>query len=153
MPNETITSRFPEGWETASVVEYKKPLSRPPAIWRISTNEFAAAMTAVERRRPPTRRPQPANAVLNDAQIASVIGRLKLTKEQIPYWQKVEASLPEVVWERKQGDRPRLESTSLERFKEAAAPFVATLSAKQQSEIQGLANIVGLRLNPPAPLD
>ena len=150
-PNEAITSRFPEGWEAASVVEHKKPLSRPPVMWRMSTNEFAAAVTAVERLRPPPRRPQPANAVLNDAQIASMMGRLKLTREQIPYWQKVEASLREVVWERKQGDRPRLEPSSLERFKEAATPFVATLSAKQQSEIQGLANIVGLRLDPPRP--
>ena len=150
-PNEAIASRFPEGWEAASVVEYKKPLSRPPAMLRMSTNEFVAAVTAVERLRPPPRRPQPANAVLNDAQIASMMGRLKLTKEQIPYWQKVEASLREVVWERKHGDRPRLEPSSLERLKEAATPFVATLSAKQQSEIQGLANMVGLRLDQPRP--
>jgi hypothetical protein len=40
-----------------------------------------------------------------------------------------------------------LEARSLERFKETAAPFVATLNAKQRSEIQALANIVGLQLN------
>ena len=75
------------------------------------------------------------------------MARLKLTKQQIPYWQKVETSLREVVWDRKHGNRPRLEPSSLERFKEAAAPFLATLSAKQKSEIDELANIVGLRLN------
>ena len=85
--------------------------------------------------------------MFNDAQIASMKDRLELTKEQEPYWQEVEASLREVVWDRSHGDRPRLEPSSLERFKEAAAPFVATLSAKQRSEIQALANIVGLQLN------
>ena len=85
--------------------------------------------------------------MFNDAQIASIKNRLKLTEEQEPYWQEVEASLREVVWDRSRGDRPRLEPSSLERLMEAAAPFVATLSAKQRSEIQALANIVGLRLN------
>ena len=146
-PNETITSRFPEGWGSAPVVEYKKPLPWPSAMSQMSNDEFIAAVTAVERLRPPPRPPQPADAVFNDAQIASIKDRLELTEEQEPYWQEVEASLREVVWDRSHGDRRRLEPSSLERFKEAAAPFVATLSAKQRSEIQALANIVGLRLN------
>ena len=146
-PNETITSRFPEGWESAPVVEYKKPLPRPSAMPQMSTDEFIAAVTAVQRLRPPPRRPQPANAVFNDAQIASIKGRLKLTEEQVPYWHEMEASLREVVWDRSRGDRPRLEPSSLERFMEADAPFVATLRVKQRSEIQALANIVGMRLD------
>jgi hypothetical protein len=40
-----------------------------------------------------------------------------------------------------------VEANSLERLKEAAAPLVATLNARQQSEIQALASIVGLKLN------
>ena len=117
---------------------------------RMYADEFIAAVTAVERRRPPAAAtsPQPVAAVFNDAQIASMKDRLALTKEQEPYWQGVEASLREVVWDRSSGVRPRLEPTSLERFMKAAAPFVATLSAKQRSEIQALANIVGMRLNP-----
>ena len=146
-PNETITGRFPEGWEAAPVVEYKKPLPFPSTMSRMSTVEFIAAVTAVERRRPPPRPPQPANAVFNDAQIASMKGRLKLTREQEPYWQQVEATLRQVVWDRSRVDRPRLEPSGLERFKEAAEPFLATLSANQQSEIQALADIVGLRLS------
>ena len=146
-PNETITSRFPGGWGSAPVVEYKKPLPWPSAMSQMSTDEFIAAATAVERLRPPQRPPQRADAVFNDAQIASMKDRLELTEKQEPYWQKVEASLREVVWDRRHGGRPRLEPSSLERFKEAAAPFVATLSAKQRSKIEALANIVGLRLN------
>ena len=150
-PSETITSRFPEGWEAAPVVEYKRPQHWPSAMPRMSADEFIAAVTAVERRRPPQgpppRPPQPVAAVFNDAQIASIKDRLKLTEEQEPYWQEVEASLREVVWDRSRGDRPRLEPSSLERFMKAAAPFVATLSVKQRSEIQALANIVGMRLD------
>ena len=67
---------------------------------RMSADEFIAAVTAVVRRRPPQgpppRPPQPVAAVFNDAQIASIKNRLKLTKEQEPYWQEVEASLREV---------------------------------------------------------
>ena len=146
-PNETITSRFPEGWESAPVVEYKKRPNWPSAVPRMSIDEFIAAVTAVERLRPRPRPPQRANVVFSDAQIASMKHRLELTREQEPYWQKVEASLREVVWDRSHGGRPSLEPSSLERFKEAAAAFVATLSTKQRSEIQALANIVGLRLD------
>ena len=126
-PNETITSRFPEGWGSAPVVEYKKALARPSAMSQMSTAEFVAAVTALERLRPLPRPTQPANAVFNDAQIASMKDQLELTKEQQPYWQAVEASLREVVWDRSRGVRPRLEPSNLERLKQAAAPFVATL--------------------------
>ena len=149
-PSETITSRFPGGWEAAPVVEYKRPQHRPSAMPRMSADEFIAAVTAVQRRPPqgpPPRPPQPVAAVFNDAQIASIKDRLKLTEDQESYWQEVEASLREVVWDRSRGDRPRLEPSSLERFMKAAAPFVATLSVKQRSEIQALANIVGMRLD------
>jgi hypothetical protein len=63
------------------------------------------------------------NAVFNDAQIASIKGRLELSEEQKASWQPVEASLRELVWDRRHGVRPRLEPSSLERLKQAAAPF------------------------------
>ena len=146
-PSETITSRFPEGWNSAPVPEHRKPLALPTAIPRMSTDEFNAAVAAVERLRPPPRPLQPANAVFNDAQIASIKDRLELTEEQGPYWQAVEASMREVVWDRSHGVRPRLEPNRLARLKEAAAPLMATLSAKQRSKIEALANMVGLRLS------
>lgn len=149
-PSATIATRFPDGWDTVPVVEYQKPPPLPPlpsAVSQMSADAFVAAVSALERLHPPPRPPQPANAVFNDAQIASIKDRLELTREQEPYWQAVEASLREVVWDRSQGHRQKLEPASLERFKEAATPFVATLSARQRSVIQALANIVGLRLD------
>ena len=146
-PSEPFGNRFPDGWESAPVVEYKKPPPPwPSAVSRLSADEFAAAVTALERLRPQPRPPQPADAVFNDAQIASIKGRLKLTREQEAYWQPVEATLRQVVWDRR-GGRARVDAASLARFQEAAGPFLATLSGKQQSEIQALANIIGLRLN------
>ena len=150
-PKETVASRFPEGTGSAPVFEYKKPLALPSAVSQMSTDEYIAAVTAVEQLRPPPRPPQPANAVFNDAQIANIKHRLELTEQQVPYWLAVEASLREVAWDRSRGIRPRLESSSLERLKQAAAPFVATLDAKQRSKIAPLANIVGLRLNDQVP--
>ena len=145
--NEIVTSRFPEGWEFAPVVEPEKPPSFAPALPRMSTDEFLAAVTAVGRPRPAPRPPPPRDAVFNDAQIASIKNRLELTEQQEPYWQAVEASMREVVWDRSHGSRPRLEPNSLERFKQAVAPFVATLSARQRSAVEALAAIVGVRLN------
>ena len=94
----------------------------------MSTDEFIAAVASLERLRPPPRLPQPANAVFN---------RLELTEEQQPYWQAVEASLREVVWDRSHGVRQRVDPSRLEQLKQAAAAFRATLSAQQRSKIQG----------------
>jgi hypothetical protein len=146
-PNETVASRFPEGWVSVPVVEHRKSPLRRAAMSQISTDEFIASMTALGRLRPPPRPMQRADAVLNDAQIASMKNRLDLTEEQEPYWQAVEVSLREVVWDRRHGVRQRLNSNSLERLKEAAAPLVAMLSAQQRSKIEPLASIVGLRLS------
>ena len=152
-PAQSINLRFPDGWESVPVVEYKTPEPEPePEPWlsavaQLSEDEFIAAVSALDRLRGPIRSPQPADAVLSDAQIASLKDRLKLTAQQQPYWRAVEASLREVVWDRSQGRRARLDVASVERLREAAAPFVATLSAKQRAEIQALANIAGLRLD------
>jgi hypothetical protein len=146
-PIETITSRFPAEWEAAPVVVYRKPQPLPSTLSRMSSDEFIGALAAIERLRPAPRPSQPADAVFNEAQIASIKARLQLKREQEPYWRNVEASLRQIVWDRSRRDRPRVEANSLERLKEAAAPFVTTLNAKQQSEIRTLANIVGLKLN------
>jgi hypothetical protein len=142
-PNETVNSRFLEELGSAQVVEYETPRAWP----QMKPAEFVAAVTAVERLRSRPRSPQPAHAVFNDAQIASIRDRLELSEEQKSSWQAVEVSLRELVWDRRPGVNPRLEPSSLERLKQAAAPFAPTLSAKQRSKIQALANIVGLRLD------
>ena len=146
-PLKAVVTRFPEGWASAPVVEYRKPLRWLSAVSQISPEEFEAAVVALERLRPLPRPPQPADAVFNDAQIASMKERLNLTEDQEAYWQEVELALREVVWDRRRSNGATLEPTSLERFKEAAAPFVATLNTRQKSEIRALANIVGLRID------
>jgi hypothetical protein len=148
-PRKIITNRFPEGWESAPVVEYKNPEPRPSEMPPTSTNELIAVAPPAEQPRQTPR--QRSDAVFNDAQIASLKKRLELTKEQEPYWQQVEASLRDVVWDPNHGIGATLEPSTLDRLKKAAARFITTLNAKQRSELQGLANIVGLRLNGQAP--
>lgn len=152
-PKEAIATRFPNGWENLPVVEYKK--SEPPPEWlssvpQVSDDEFMASIAAIERRRPQPRPPQPADAVLSDTQIASMKQRLRLTADQEPYWQPVEASLRLLAWDRRPGSRPRLDPTSLGQFMEAAGLFISTLSTRQRNELQALVHIVGLKLERPS---
>ena len=132
-PNEAITSRFPEGRVSAPVGEYKNPPAWPSAMSQMSTAEFVAAVTAVERLRPQPRPPQPPDAVFNDAQIASIKDRLELSEEQKPSWQAVEASLREVVWDRRHGV-PRLEPRSLRAIEAGRSALRA--HAQRQAAVQ-----------------
>jgi len=146
-PAESLAERFPAGWESAPIVQYKEPSPPwPSGVPEVSAEELVAALDVIDRRKPQPRAAQPADAVFSDAQIASFKERLRVTAAQEPYWQAVEETLRLVVWDRGSG-RSRVEPTSLMRFQEAAAPFVTTLNARQQSEIQALAHIVGMRLD------
>ncbi|MFL9823630.1 hypothetical protein [Rhodoplanes sp. SY1] len=93
-------------------------------------------------------RARPSNALLNDAQIASIKTRLKLTAEQERLWGPVETALRGVVWRRsadRRGTAPAvLETQSLERLRTAATPFVGTLREDQKREIRSLSHVMGL---------
>jgi hypothetical protein len=135
--NEAITSRFPEEWGSAPVVEYKKPLAWPSAVSQMSTAEFVAAVTAVERPRPQPRPPQPADAVLNDAQITSIRDRLELSEEQKPSWQAVEASLREVVWDRRHGVRSKARAAQPRAIEAGRSAFRAHAQRKAVVQDRG----------------
>ncbi|MFD2182696.1 hypothetical protein [Rhodoplanes azumiensis] len=93
-------------------------------------------------------RARPSNALLNDAQIAAIKTRLKLTAEQERLWGPVETALRGVVWRRsadRRGTAPAaLDIPSLERLKTAATPFMATLREDQKREIRQLSHVMGL---------
>jgi hypothetical protein len=86
--------------------------------------------------------------LLNDAQIASIKERLKLTAEQEQLWPPVEAALRAVAW---RGPRERLDNRtatldpkSLEKMTTALAPFLRKLRADQKDELRALAHLMGL---------
>jgi hypothetical protein len=129
-----------------------------------TANEVAAATTGVSDRvvtapRSPERHASQAparparrnNALLNDAQIASIKDRLKLTSDQQAYWPQVESALRAITWGH-QGDgrklaanAPRtLDPNAVEGLKSAAIPLIMRLRDDQKSEVRNLARLMGL---------
>jgi len=127
----------------------------PPAD---TTNEVVATagvsdrtVTAPRASQAPVRQARRNNALLNDAQIASIKDRLKLTSEQQAYWPKVESALRAITW-RHQGDGRKpaakeartLDPNAVEGLKSAAIPLIMRLRDDQKSEVRKLARLMGL---------
>lgn len=91
-------------------------------------------------------------AVLNDAQIASIKSRLKLTPEQQDMWPAVEAALRELSFERKPDGRRAVAytgsidpySSEVQRLKSAAFPLIMSFSDEQKRELRVIAHVAGL---------
>jgi hypothetical protein len=94
--------------------------------------------------------------VLNDAQIASIKGRLQLTREQEHMWPAVEATLRKISYTKdavaqnrsiQDGDRIAyidLDGPEVQRLKSVALPLIMSLSADQKREVKSLAHVMGL---------
>jgi hypothetical protein len=118
-----------------------------------SVNRAVSATLSPERRptQVPVHRARRNNALLNDAQIASIKDRLKLTSDQQPYWPQVESALRAITW-RHQGEgtkpapnEPRtLDPNAVEGLKSAAIPLIMRLRDDQKSEVRKLARLMGL---------
>jgi hypothetical protein len=104
-------------------------------------------------RRPSARAPN----VLNDAQIASIKQRLKLTAEQARLWPAVEAALRKIVYTRTAMNprgagqsggslTPYIDPSSPEvrELKSAAVPLLIRLNDEQKREVKMLAYVMGL---------
>lgn len=101
-----------------------------------------------ERRAPP-RHAKPDNHVLNDAQIASIKARLKLTPDQQRYWPGVEAALRGIAYKvNKSGGKLAAidaESAEVQQLKSAAVPLIMSFSEQQKSEVRQLVQVMGLQ--------
>jgi hypothetical protein len=96
--------------------------------------------------------------VLNDAQIASIKQRLKLTAEQERMWPAVEAALRKIVYTRNAmnpqtraaqssgSPTPYIDPSSAEvqQLKSAALPLIMRLNDEQKREVKMLAYVMGL---------
>jgi hypothetical protein len=92
-------------------------------------------------------------AVLNDAQIASIKTRLKLTNEQQEMWPAVEAALRDLSFEKKADGSRKIASYSgsidpysgeAQRLKSAAFPLIMSFSDDQKRELRVIAHVAGL---------
>lgn len=97
--------------------------------------------------------PQKNYALLSDAQIAAIKGRLNLTPTQEPHWPAVEGALRAVarkIHETRQANpaagSPPIdpESAEVQQLKSAAMPLLFQLREDQKREVRSLARIIGL---------
>jgi hypothetical protein len=97
----------------------------------------------------PKPKPPRSNAVLNDAQIASVKRRLNLTPDQERYWPYIEAELRKMEYAKKGAAGSRTASVDLskvnvEGLKSAGYPLVMSFSDDQRRELRSLVHLLGL---------
>lgn len=122
---------------TAEVPDAAEPSARPkPAP------QQAAAPA-------PKPKPPRSNAVLNDAQIASIKRRLNLTPDQERYWPAVEAELRKMEYAKRNAGGSRTASVDMskvnvEGLKSAGYPLVMSFSDDQRRELKSLAHLLGL---------
>jgi hypothetical protein len=92
-------------------------------------------------------------ALLSDAQIAAIKGRLNLSSGQEAYWPAVENALRRVaakIHEQRQAKRPAgappidPDSDEVQQLKSAAMPLLFQLREDQKQEVRALARIIGL---------
>ena len=145
-----------------------QPASSEPATTAATYTVAALPSTAVEPPKPriepraESRKPvaveKPKRAepkgLLDDAQIASLRTRLKLTPTQEEFWLPIEVSLREVVREHARKNRKKaaqgiatqidVNSPEVQRLVSAAVPLIMRLSEDQKREVRQLARIIGL---------
>ena len=96
------------------------------------------------------------SGVLNDAQIANIKRRLRLTPDQESLWPAVEVALRNISYSKK-GQEMKVASThtnpmayvdpnsaDVQRLKYAALPLIMRLNEDQKQEVRSMAHVMGL---------
>jgi hypothetical protein len=137
----------------ATLLEWPAPELSPssPALGPAKTQSPGKASPAQHRRSFGR-----LDSVFNDAQIASIKGRLKLTREQERMWPPVETALRNLSYAKaamaqnhsaRDGDRITyidLDGPQVQELKSAALPLITRLSEDQKRELRSLAHLMGL---------
>jgi hypothetical protein len=120
-----------------------------PTAKTLEGPESLLQIEPLKGQRPSARSPN----VVNDAMIASIRRRLKLTAEQEKLWLPVETALRKVVYTRaamnpQHGQSPTAyidpTSPAVQELKSAALPLLMRLNAEQKYEVKMLAFVMGL---------
>jgi hypothetical protein len=95
--------------------------------------------------------PRDASNFFNEAQLASIKTRLKLTPAQQPYWPPLESALRAIQWRRSEDKAARnthksldLDGEQVQRLAAAATPLVMRLRADQKEEVRTLLHLMGM---------
>ena len=100
-------------------------------------------------------KPKPA-VLFNDAQLASIKARLRLTANQEAYWPQVESALRAISWKiatqskgivtgKQQAQMIDPNSPEVARLKSAAFPLIMSMREEQKQEVRQLAHTMGLK--------
>jgi hypothetical protein len=125
------------------------PPAGPAAEPELPPSEAAKPSAASPRRSSSARSP----SVVNDAMIASIRQRLKLTSEQQKLWPPVEAALRKITYTRAamnphrgQGATAYIDASSpeVQELKTAALPLLMRLNGDQKHEVRELVHVMGL---------
>jgi hypothetical protein len=93
----------------------------------------------------PSATPINPNSFFNEAQIASLKERLKLTREQERYWPAVEQALRVVAFRKSRDGAAAIDPASVHGLTLAARELLKYLSEPQKREVEMLAHLVGLK--------
>jgi len=155
--NATTDPPWPAAADTqpAGVEITESPISEPAA----GSAAIGETAKPAQPASPPARRVTTRSSnVLNDAQIASIKHRLKLTAEQEQMWPAVEAALRKIVYTKnalnpqahapQSGGSPATYidpgSAEVRQLKSAALPLIMRLNDEQKREVKMLAYVMGL---------
>lgn len=133
--------------EPAAVSQAELPSPAPETGAANAAPRPAAPARQAEKPKPQP--PKPSSGLFDEAQIASIKGRLRLTAEQEGYWPAVEAALRDVVKHqlaRRKDTASTIDvnSPEVQRLTWAAMPLLMRMREDQKREVRTLARVIGL---------
>jgi hypothetical protein len=121
-----------------------------PTVAEAQEKPKPAVQTAALAKPPAPKPVHRSNAVLNEAQIASIKRRLNLTPDQQRYWPAVEAELRKMEYAKRatssssQTASVDMSKVNVEGLKSAGYPLVMSFSDDQRRELRSLVHLLGL---------
>jgi hypothetical protein len=141
------TAAAPASYAVAALRTTAVDLPKPQIEPRIETRKPVAVL-------PPEKpkRTEQQKLLLDDAQIASLRTRLKLTPAQEEFWPAVEVTLRDVIHAHARKSRKAsrgvaqidVNSPEVQQLISAAVPLIMRLSEEQKREVRQLARVIGL---------
>jgi hypothetical protein len=136
---------------TSNAAQSSSPSAQAQQVQETAKATMKLASVTSKPAPPPAPKARP-GAVLNDAQIASIKSRLRLTRDQQDMWPAVEAALRGLSFEKKADGTRKIAYTGsidpysdeAQRLKSAAFPLIMSFSDEQKSELRVIAHVAGL---------
>ena len=180
-PTAVIAARFPANWQQAArassgdndpppqtmayaaepqraapqQAEPVRPAAASASGFQLASVDPNPEPAAMPKRMAKPAPPKPA-VLFNDAQLASIKARLRLTANQEAHWPQVESALRAISWKiatqskgivsgKQQAQMIDPNSPEVARLKSAAFPLIMSMREEQKQEVRQLAHTMGLK--------